>query len=113
MTKKFVLTNKSYTRLTDLYRWCGILYVDQIEVVPRTNHRSYNDSQLVSEYSAMYRSFEDRLWGTCHQWGSVDNGAGQVGTGRVDPDILSGQPAKLAVVPLRPIAADRNSNPSE
>ena len=112
-TKKFVLTNKSYTRLTDLYRWCGLIYVDVVEFVPRTNHRSYNDDQLVTEYSAMYRSFEDRLWGTCHQWGSVGNGAGQVGTGRVDQDILSGQPAKLAVVPLRLIAADGNSNRSE
>ena len=104
--KRFVLTNKSYTRLTDLYRWCGLAYVDRTRV-PRTAHRSINDDQLVDEYAEMYRSFTDR-WGNLAAAGRAGagfpRGPGKVGNGTTPND--SGRTAILIA------AADRNYNRS-
>ena len=105
---KFVLTNKSYTRLADLCRWCALAYTHYVHHIPWTAHREFTDDQLVDrDYFEMYRDVTDRranLAAVGRAGAEFPRGAGQVCNGATLYD--SGGTAILIA------AADRNNNRS-
>ena len=58
---KFVISNKSDTRIRDLLRWVGLAYVGRVQHIPRAVVRTLNEEQLCPEYTQMYHSYQDRL----------------------------------------------------